>query len=495
MFFQWQRKNQYSSFLRKDVSSLLHMTNRNEKKYLVEGEFIRFKNSQGLVARGDLLKISQNHIVFETYNPYSIVQLSEVLENVAVCRFNETVYVGKAVVSNLINTGLFLIVSATLVDPWLENLKSNQLLDVKNEARKFTEEWNELSRNVLSEYQLSVNKMRSFMTDMSRWVRQFDTLNSKHRSEKFDEHELIQKVSEPLLSNLAELLFCFEDEAKKIEPAQVDICKRFARQELHPLMMQSPFAHRTFTKPLGYAGDYEMVNMMLRNPYEGETSYAKLCNSFLLKAGPAEAHRNRIDILLSKIKEIAQRTAAEGRRAQIFNFACGPAAEVEKFIIQEEISENCDFILLDFSKETIDYTAQILENAKKKAGRKNVQIRFIHKSVNEVLRNSIGLRDSESEELKDFDLVYCAGLFDYLSDRICSKMLNLFFSQLRLGGEMLATNVHTDNPVKALMEHLLDWYLIYRDEKNFSSLIKTEQKIYTDKTGFNIFLEARKPSS
>jgi extracellular factor (EF) 3-hydroxypalmitic acid methyl ester biosynthesis protein len=468
---------------------------KTDKKYLAEGEFITFKNSQGASARGDLLKISQNHIVFETYNPYSIVQLSEVLENVTVCRFSETLYVGKAVVSNLINTGLFLIVSATLVDPWLETLKSSQLFNVEGEAQKFVSQWNELSSNVLPSYQLSVNNMRSFMSDMSRWVRQFDAIPGDKKLEKFGDNELIERVSDPLLSRLAELLMQFEIEAKKIEPLQFDICKRFAQQELHPLMMQSPFAHRTFTKPLGYAGDYEMVNMMLRNPYEGETTYAKLFNLFLLRAGPAEAHRNRIDILLGKIKEVAMKTKAEGRRTQIFNFACGPAAEVERFIATEEIAENCDFILLDFSKETLEYTYKLLDQTRRKAGREKTGLKIIHKSVNEVLRNAIGLRDSESEELKNFDLVYCAGLFDYLSDRICSKLLNLFFSQLRPNGEMLATNVHSNNPVKALMEHLLEWYLIYRDEQNFAALIKAEQKIYTDKTGFNIFLEATKPNS
>ncbi|MCE3255475.1 MAG: class SAM-dependent methyltransferase [Rickettsiaceae bacterium] len=454
-------------------------------------DFITFKSAQGVAVRGTLLKISQNQIVFETYNLYSLVQLSEVLNNVTIYRFNKAAYVGKAVVSNLINTGLLLIVSATLVDPWLESIKPGQLPNIEDEAEKFVSEWNQISENVLPDYQLSVNKMRSFLTDMSRWVRQFDAIDKK--SYGYNDEELINKISEPLLSNLAGLLFGFEVEAKKIDKSQLNVCKRFAQTELHPLMMQSPFAHRTFSKPLGYAGDYEMVNMMLRNPYEGETIYAKLFNLFLLKAGPAEAHRNRIDILLEKIKETAIRAGKENRRAQIFNFACGPAAEIQRFIATEEISENCDFILLDFSKETLDYTSNIIEQVKRGSNRKKVGIRLINKSVNDILKNAIGLRSSESESLKDFDLVYCAGLFDYLSDRICTKLLGLFFSQLKTNGELLVTNVHSNNPVKALMEHLLEWYLIYRDEESFSTLIEANQKkIYTDKTGFNIFLEAKK---
>ena len=37
---------------------------------------VTFRNSQGEAARGTLLKLDRNTVVFEVYNPYSIVQLS-----------------------------------------------------------------------------------------------------------------------------------------------------------------------------------------------------------------------------------------------------------------------------------------------------------------------------------------------------------------------------------------------------------------------------------
>lgn len=40
-------------------------------------------------------------------------------------------------------------------------------------------------------------------------------------------------------------------------------------------MLCSPFAYRAYHKPLGYAGDYEMVNMIARDPYEGVPSTPK----------------------------------------------------------------------------------------------------------------------------------------------------------------------------------------------------------------------------
>ena len=41
--------------------------------------------------------------------------------------------------------------------------------------------------------------------------------------------------------------------------------------------------YRAYTKPLGYAGDYEVVNMMLRDPFEGDSLFAKVINSVFLE--------------------------------------------------------------------------------------------------------------------------------------------------------------------------------------------------------------------
>ena len=77
-----------------------------------------FRNSQGISARGVLMRLSRDQIVLEVYNPYSIVQLSEVLQDLQIRRGDRTIYTGRAVVGQLVSTGLLLIVSATLVDPW-----------------------------------------------------------------------------------------------------------------------------------------------------------------------------------------------------------------------------------------------------------------------------------------------------------------------------------------------------------------------------------------
>jgi extracellular factor (EF) 3-hydroxypalmitic acid methyl ester biosynthesis protein len=64
------------------------------------------------------------------------------------------------------------------------------------------------------------------------------------------------------------------------------------------------------------------------------------------------------------------------------------------------------------------------------------------------------------------------------------------------GGTVMVTNVHANNPHKNVMEHLLEWHLIYRDEISFANVLperRDNTRLYTDETGVNIFAEFQVP--
>jgi extracellular factor (EF) 3-hydroxypalmitic acid methyl ester biosynthesis protein len=97
-----------------------------------------------------------------------------------------------------------------------------------------------------------------------------------------------------------------------------------------------------------------------------------------------------------------------------------------------------------------------------------------------------------------YDMVYCAGIFDYLSDRICKQLMNIFYELLEPGGLLVATNVESSNPSRNGMEYLLEWHLIYRTPLQLQGLIPDRAPprsfiLKTDDTGINVFIEVRKP--
>jgi extracellular factor (EF) 3-hydroxypalmitic acid methyl ester biosynthesis protein len=255
------------------------------------------------------------------------------------------------------------------------------------------------------------------------------------------------------------------------------------------LVLRAPFVYRTFAKPLGYAGDYEMVNQILGDPRQGPSTYFQLVNLLFWQSGVAQAHRNRIDILCEKLDDLAQRAVQEKRILRVLNIGCGPAVEIQRFIRTNPHFDQLEFVLVDFSSETLEYTKQRLLEAEAGTG-KSLRLTLQHESVNQLLKRVQRISTVPPEE--QFDYVYCAGLFDYLTDKVCVRLMQYFVSRAREGARILLTNVHSDNPQRHGMEHLLEWYLIYRDEQKMQALldkIKMPGTLYTDDTGVNIFAE------
>ena len=275
-------------------------------------------------------------------------------------------------------------------------------------------------------------------------------------------------------------------------PAEDSVAHRnFAQSALHPLLLRAPFVYRTFAKPMGYAGDYEMVNQILADPRQGPNTYFQIVNTLFLNCAVAQAHRNRIDILVDYLNRAAELAEREGRQVNILNVGCGPAVEIQRFIETHPNPQRLSFTLVDFSEETLQYTRGCIENAAR-AHDKTVHVQFVHESVHDLLKRAVR-GDSLSGQEK-FDFVYCAGLFDYLSDKVCARLLQYFVLRSRDGGQILVTNVHSGNPERNGMEHLLEWHLIYRDEGQLESVLPAQRaatRLYTDDTGVNLFAECR----
>jgi extracellular factor (EF) 3-hydroxypalmitic acid methyl ester biosynthesis protein len=309
------------------------------------------------------------------------------------------------------------------------------------------------------------------------------------------EREVVHRLGKPILASLTHFFEKSEIIAEGLEEDLKPAHRAFIRRQLHPLLMASPFLYRTFQKPLGYAGDYEMVNMITRDPLEGASLFAKIVNLWFLRQPPAEAHRNRIDYLVQKLQEETVRIARQDRLTRVLNLGCGPACEVQRCLAESDLSNGIQFTLLDFNEETLTHTRALL-NRVKLHHRRNTSIQCLKKSVNQILKE--GARSVEGSPQSKYDLVYCAGLFDYLSDQICQRLMNILYSWVAPGGLLVATNVHVCNPRRLTMEYVMEWNLIYRDRAQMATLrpesaAADDLFICSDKTGVNVYVEVRKP--
>jgi extracellular factor (EF) 3-hydroxypalmitic acid methyl ester biosynthesis protein len=289
----------------------------------------------------------------------------------------------------------------------------------------------------------------------------------------------------------------FEEIASRLDPDLRPVHIHFARRNLHSLLLCSPFGYRTFHKPLGYAGDYEMVNMIVGQPYEGPSLFAKVVNAWFLNQLPAQGHRNRIKYLKAKLLEELAVKASQGRQTRILNLGCGPASEIQQLLAESELSEMAQFTLLDFNEETIQYTSRILQDTCKRY-RRNPSVQVLKKSAQQLIKEASKPGGSPAEG--KYDLVYCAGLFDYLPDRVCKQLMGVFYHWLAPGGLLLITAVDGTRPFRNKLEFILDWNLLYRTGQQLSILRPDPAPpenclVQSDWTAVNLFLEIRKPSN
>jgi extracellular factor (EF) 3-hydroxypalmitic acid methyl ester biosynthesis protein len=450
---------------------------------------LTFKNSQGMAARGTLLHMTRSQIVFEVYNPYSIVQLSEVLQDLTISRGGVAIYQGKAVVSSLVNTGLMLIVSATLVDRWSDLAQLLRFGDeLGEEAQRFIADW-EKTKKIRPGYQIAVGDLRSFLSQLSPWLDQVDMLGPNSVDDV--PAAIIDQLEGSLMPKVVEIQQQFEKEAQLVDRSELATHRLFAQRDLLPLMMRAPFFHRSYTKPLGYAGDYMMVKMMVDGIREGPTTYSRIVNDFYLAIDLVKAHRNRLTIIENMIAELARKAAASKRKISILNIGCGPSIEIIRFIENSPLCEACHFHLVDFNEETLNFARAAIAETMRRTGRAP-GFEFTQQSVHTLLKQSAATR---RVAVRTYDFVYCAGLFDYLSDRICERLLALFCGWSKPGGTVLATNVHPDNPTRLIMEHVIEWHLYHRTMDELAALApdKFERSAFDDETKMNVFVAVKIP--
>jgi extracellular factor (EF) 3-hydroxypalmitic acid methyl ester biosynthesis protein len=441
-----------------------------------------FRNNRGAEIRGALARLTRNALMFEVYSPYPLVETGETLESVRIVRGGQPVYNGGAVVDSVLSTGWNSMVVATPLGSWPNRESPFPRGSLSMEADELMKQW-ETSHVLAPEYQIAVSSIRSFLSQFARWMAQLDLAGGKSSA--------AEDVYAAVVPRLRNLFGALEEATGRLPVEARSAHRQYVQRELHPLMLCAPFVHRAYTKPMGYAGDYETVNMILRNRMEGPTAYAAILHQFILSADTGEGHRNRIVRLVDHLGREAARAAAEGRSLRVLNIGCGPADEICRFIRNEAIADRCEFTLVDFNKETIDYASARIAEASDESGRKPA-ITFVHRSVNDLIKEAAR---GKSGDMPRYDLVYCAGLFDYLSDRICQKLLVLLSEWTLPGGMTVATNVHSGHQSHAMMEDVLDWHLILRNESQMQALAPRQAgtvEACTEPSGVNIFLEMRK---
>ena len=105
------------------------------------------------------------------------------------------------------------------------------------------------------------------------------------------------------------------------------------------------------------------------------------------------------------------------------------------------------------------------------------------------------------ENLSNLDLIYSAGLYDYLRDSIARRLTRRLYSMLKPGGKLFIGNLKEAADSTWMMEYVSSWFLQYRTEESMLQLASplspapASTQIVKDETGLCLFLEIVRPDS
>jgi extracellular factor (EF) 3-hydroxypalmitic acid methyl ester biosynthesis protein len=266
--------------------------------------------------------------------------------------------------------------------------------------------------------------------------------------------------------------------------------KKVFRRDLDEFLKCAPFIERARQKPLGYAGDFEMMNQIYRNQFEGTTLFGGLLHKWAVNEASSHSVRYRRQFFKDKFRTLA--TAR--RKIKVASIAAGPAKEVLDFI-EESPQSTLDlfqFVIIDQDKEALLNAKRYINDALIKQ-EKAVHVIYVPLSVKQILE---GCEAGSKLASYGFDLVYSVGLYDYLTQptaKLLTKELSLWLS---IGGEIVIGNFHPSNPTHTMSEFAADWSLILRTEKDLLEIVEGlplgPAQVTSDDQGIELFLSAQR---
>jgi len=239
---------------------------------------------------------------------------------------------------------------------------------------------------------------------------------------------------------------------------------RFARDKCRShattgLVHQSPYTRRAFEKPRGYPGDAEILDFAYgcaRLP-EGTTQLGARIYEFELQTSGSKSARARRDLLAAIVDDVA----SQRHKPRVLSIACGHLREAQ---ISQAVRDGRVGEYVAFDQDPLSLAVVDRQHRYGDEGRRYGCVKTIEGSVRSLLARRI--------QFSGFDFVYAAGLYDYLSEPVATKLTSLMFSMLAPGGRLLVANFAPEWECIGYLEAFMDWHLIYRNEAEIVELAR-----------------------
>lgn len=256
----------------------------------------------------------------------------------------------------------------------------------------------------------------------------------------------------------------------RLGPDEADALRRMAGRSMGPGTLQG----RAWLKPMGYAGDFRIIDDIYCRTTSEDPALAAW-DRFFHEQPAVKAVRNRKDYFKGLIRQLAQQRP--GQPLRVLNLACGPCRDVA------ELMDEAPDLPVHFT--CVDMDERALAHGRALCAGDPARVHFLQ-------ANALRLRLPER-----FDLVWSAGLLDYFDDRGFVRVVTRLVGHARPDtGEVVVGNFGDGNPSRPY-QTWTDWLLEHRGEERLRALGRAcglaDRGIVVEREpeGVNLFLRLR----
>lgn len=272
-------------------------------------------------------------------------------------------------------------------------------------------------------------------------------------------HDFDQKI-------LRKLKETFDNIVRKIDEFsssvfEKKILKKFKevfRNQIGKFVYQSEIIKRSFEKPLGYPGDYLLLEQIYSNKPITTSGLGYYLDLIYLNNAVAEAVRDRKEDTVKIISNLIIAHQAN----KILNLGCGSCRDIKEIIEtlnKRGFYKKILFDCLDFDDKALVFAKQLLSDFLVK-----YEFRFIKE-------NALNLEKSK-KIYNDYDVIYSMGVADYLPDRVFIKFIVDCLAHLNDKGKLIIAHKDFSKYKPIYKEWFCDWTFYHRAPEKLGRLLE-----------------------
>jgi len=273
-------------------------------------------------------------------------------------------------------------------------------------------------------------------------------------------------------------------------------------RETFPFLMLSSFIDRAFRQSCGYGSDCAIAEILSQNEPEGDGYLGIYIDRWIRSIPTCLALKNRGSIITETIKELAAGWTS-ANPMPVTRLVSGSANEILDLYLKAH-PPNVHVTCVD-----CDPALRVLPHrAVPSQGRDREQLAY---AAN--LAHKLGFVDSltfiqdnifllsqgcSSIPLPPQQMIYSVSVSNYLQDKELIALLNWIYDRLLPNGTVILGNFYAANPDRVILEHILEWHLLYRCAEELETLFAQSKfgslpvEVHSDEYGVELFVVCTK---